>query len=122
MAIEKIPDQSGDVDLRLTVQPFVHDAVMVYGKDNGVRGTSERYCLSLVHFFILIGRLPQFHGFLPAICGLSIEDERLIQRGMRETRQSREAIMLDAISKGLRVRDAEAWTVAQEAGQERKRA
>ncbi|MFL6274756.1 MAG: hypothetical protein ACJ74G_06040 [Blastocatellia bacterium] len=57
-----------------------------------------------------------------ARCSISIEDERLIQRGMRETGRSRESVIADALQAGLERRNAEAWTASDEEGEKRKRA
>jgi hypothetical protein len=68
--IERIPDQSGDVSLRLRMPPYLHDLVMSYGREHGIGSTNERYRLCLVHLLRLNGRLPKISDVSGAICGI----------------------------------------------------
>jgi hypothetical protein len=88
--MRQIPDQSGEVEIRLRIMPWLHDEVMVYGREHGVRSTTERYCLALVHLLRLVGRLPQLKGYNAAICGVDVQTERRIQHCVDVTGCTRE--------------------------------
>lgn len=68
--MDKIPDQSGEVEVRLRIMPWLHDEVMSYGREHGIRSTTERYCLALTHLLRVLGRLPKIKGYDAAICGI----------------------------------------------------
>jgi hypothetical protein len=105
--IERIPDQSGDVSLRLRMPPYLHDLVMDYGREHGIGSTNERYRLCLVHHFRVSGRLPKFSALSAAICGigngihLDSESERRLAGFMQKQELDRQEALPIIIAAAL---------------------
>jgi hypothetical protein len=108
MPRRNMPDESGDFDLRIAIQPFLHEEVMRYGRDNGARFTGERYSITITHGLILMGRLPRINGINPAFTGNPGSLLRLRRVEVMRTNRITQA-EADALALAIGYRELEGW-------------